>query len=82
MKRSKARRKPRMGKLRRNILVWLIKKLRGVEKTRSPVDVLWEMIDEERDRAISGNEADCIKVGAWEMAIDRIGRESIWAYER
>ena len=33
--------------LKQRLIIWLIKKLLGRKSLKSPVDILWDMIDEE-----------------------------------
>ena len=66
--------------LKQRLIIWLIKKLLGRKSLKSPVDILWDMIDEENSNGslvIEGGEPvpDCSKIEAWEEAAARIGRE-------
>ena len=66
--------------LKRHLIRWLIKKLLGRNSIKSPVNVLWDMIDEENNRGTATSEwgepvPNCIKIEAWEEAADRISRE-------
>lgn len=66
--------------LKQRLIRWLIQKLLGRKHLKSPVSVLWDMIDEENSKgtAISEGgdpEPNCIKIEAWEEAADRIRRE-------
>ena len=66
--------------LKQRPIIWLIKKLLGRKSLKSPVDILWDMIDEENSNGslvIEGGEPvpDCSKIEAWEEAAARIGRE-------
>lgn len=66
--------------LKQRLIMWLIKKLLGRKSLKSPVDILWDMIDEENRNGslvIEGGEPvpDCSKIAAWEEAAARIGRE-------
>jgi len=56
----------------------LIKKLIGRKSLKSPIDVLWDMIDEENRNRF---DPDCTKIEAWEEAADRISRERFGAKE-
>ena len=66
--------------LKQSLVPWLIKKLLGRKSLKSPVDVLWNMIDEENSKGTATSAdgepvPDCIKIEAWEEAADRISRE-------
>ena len=66
--------------LKQRLIIWLIKKLLGRKSLKSPVDILWDMIDEENSNGslvIEGGEPvpDCSKIEAWGEAATRIGRE-------
>lgn len=66
--------------IKQRLILWLIKQLLGRKTLKSPVDVLWNMVDEENNKGSAtreGGEAvsDCIKIEAWEEAADRISRE-------
>lgn len=76
-----------LRKLKQRIIVWLIKKLIGKRILKSPIDVLWDMIDEENASGSAVSESGepipfCVKIEAWEEAADRIGRECFGATER
>ncbi len=58
--------------LKQRLIIWLIKKLIGRKSLKSPIDVLWDMIDEENS---NNSDPDCTKIEAWEEAVDRISRE-------
>ncbi len=58
--------------LKQRLIIWLIKKLIGRKSLKSPIDVLWDMIDEENS---NNSDPDCTKIEAWEEAADRISRE-------
>lgn len=69
-----------MRSIKQRLIMWLIKKLLGRNSLKSPVDILWEMIDEENSKGslvMEGGESvpDCSKIEAWEEAAARIGRE-------
>lgn len=62
------------------IIKWLIKILLGNKSWKSPIDVLWNMIDEENRKVEIGTDdfaPNCIKIEAWEEAIDRISKECL-----
>lgn len=66
--------------LKQRLIMWLIKKLLGRKFLKSPVNILWDMIDEENNNGSLTTEAgdpvpDCSKIEAWEEAAARIGRE-------
>jgi len=66
--------------LKQRLIIWLIKKLLGKKSLKSPVDILWDMIDEENSKGSDTGEdgepvPDCWKIEAWEEAAARIGRE-------
>jgi len=66
--------------LKQRLIIWLIKKLIGKKSLKSPIDVLWDMIDEENSKGSATSEGgepipDCSKIEAWEEAVDRISRE-------
>lgn len=66
--------------IKQRLILWMIKKLLGRKTLKSPVDVLWNMIDEENHKGSATSEGgepapDCIKIEAWEEAADRISRE-------
>lgn len=66
--------------LRERLIIWLLKKLLGVKTLKSPVRVLWDMIDEENSKGSARTEGgepvpDCTKIEAWLEAVDRINRE-------
>lgn len=66
--------------LRQHLIIWLIKKLIGRKSLKSPIDIIWDMIDEENSLKSATSEdgepvPDCIKIEAWEEAADRISRE-------
>lgn len=64
-----------MRKLKK-IRLWLIKRFLGVKELRSPIDVLYQMIDEENKKPCTSEEGpDCSKIEAWEQAIVRISKE-------
>lgn len=66
--------------LKQRIIIWLIKKLIGKRSLKSPVAVLWDMIDEENAKGSAASECgepvpDCVKIEAWEEAAARISRD-------
>lgn len=62
--------------LKQRLIIWLLKKLIGRNSLKSPIDVLWVMIDEENSKEVdSADGPDCSKIEAWEEAADRISRE-------
>lgn len=68
--------------LKQRFIIWLLKKLIGRKSLKSPIDVLWDMIDEENGKEVSfADGPDCSKIEAWKEAADRIGRECFGAEE-
>lgn len=66
--------------LKQRLIIWLIKKLLGRKSLKSPIAVLWDMIDEENSKGSATSEGGepvpfCPKIEAWEEAVDRISRE-------
>lgn len=62
--------------LKQRLIIWLLKKLIGRKSLKSPIDVLWDMIDEENSKEVSfAVGPDCSKIEAWKEAADRISRE-------
>ena len=62
--------------LKQRLIMWLIKKLLGRKTLKSPVDILWDMIDEENSKEVTFSDGpDCTKIEAWQEAAARIGRE-------
>ena len=57
--------------LKQRLIIWLIKRMIGRRSLKSPIDVLWDMIDKEN----SSPDPDCTKIEAWSEAADRIGIE-------
>lgn len=57
--------------LKQCLIIWLIKKLIGRKFLKSPIDVLWDMIDEENN----SSNPDCTKIEAWEEAVGQISKE-------
>lgn len=57
------------------IFRWFLKWISKTYKKplRSPIDVLWEMIDAEN----KNESPDCVKIEAWNEAIDRISDECL-----
>ena len=62
--------------LKQRFIIWLLKMLIGSMYLKSPVAVLWDMIDEENSKDADFTDGpDCIKIEAWQEAVDRISRE-------
>ena len=62
--------------LKQRFIIWLLKKLIGRKSLKSPIDVLWDMIDEENSKDVTfADGPDCIKIEAWQEAATRINRE-------
>lgn len=68
--------------LKQRFIIWLLKKLIGRKSLKSPIDVLWDMIDEENGKEVGfADGPDCSKIEAWKEAADRISRECFGAEE-
>lgn len=62
--------------VKQRLIIWLLKILLGNRHLKSPVDVLWDMIDEENSKDVTFDDGpDCIKIEAWQEAATRINRE-------
>lgn len=65
-----------LHRIRYRIIQWLIKLLVGNRQLKSPIDVVWSMIDEENQKSVTYEDGpDCTKIEAWEEAIERIRKE-------
>lgn len=69
-----------LNALKQRFISWLLKKLIGRNSLKSPIDVLWDMIDEENSKQVDFTDGpDCSKIDAWKEAADRISRECFGA---
>lgn len=74
-----------MKKIKRKIKLWILRRIFGVKRIKSPIEILWDMIDEENRNGSATYEngepaPDCCKIEAWEQAIERLKKEYYGAF--